>query len=204
MIQRLTILILAALALSFNVGAQSMSEIKKQKKETQKEIKEATTELKQNKSKTRKSLNALNRLSADIEGQEKSIVSLQKQVDSINIAIGLINKKIEKTDSALNRLKSNYLTAIKKMRSHRSSSNAMMFIFSSESFHQAYRRMRYLKEFSAWREKQTQHIRQVQEELNREKQQLKDFQDDKNDAIAKVNSTKLALEGKRSEQSKLI
>ena len=194
-------LFLPAVAVAQN---QSMREIERQKESKNKEIKETTKEINRNKTDIRRTLRALDRIAADINAKQNSIGELNKQMAAINLKMALVNKEIARNDSLLSKLRNNYLVAIKKMRSHRSSGDRLMFLFSSESFHQAYRRMRYLKEFSRWREQQTGEIKKVQQKLDQEKRQLLALQKEKANAINEINSTKLSLEGKRSEQNRIV
>ena len=182
----------------------SVKDIERQKQSKQKEITETSKKLDQNKSNTRRSLRALDRIAADIKGYHEQIVSLNKQIADINLKISVVNREIARNDSLLAKLRDNYLTAIKKMRSHRNSGNRLMFIFSSESFHQAYRRMRYLKEFSRWREHQTEEIRKIIARLEEEKHQLEMLNEEKRKAVDTINSTKLSLEKKRMEQARVV
>ena len=107
----------------------SVKDIERQKQSKQKEITETSKKLDQNKSNTRRSLRALDRIAADIKGYQEQIVSLNKQIADINLKISVVNREIARNDSLLAKLRNNYLTAIKKMRSHRNSGNRLMFIF---------------------------------------------------------------------------
>lgn len=184
--------------------AQSMTDLKKQQQTAQKEIKETSDKIKQNKKKTRKSLNSLNRITADIRAQERLVNKLLKEVADINLKIDVINKDIEENNKTLERLKDNYLKAIRQMRGRRNSVNKLSFLFSSESFHQAYRRMRYLKEFSEWRGKQSDEIKQIQQQLLEKKASLEKLQAEKNNKIMVINQTKLSLVTKKNEQSRIV
>ena len=201
---RFLCILVAGVAVLAGAQTPSMNQIKRQKQTTQQEIKETSQKISQNKNKTRKSLNSLNRISADIKAQEKTLTELTQQVAEINIQIDKLNKEIEDNNKKLNTLLDRYLNAIQKIRSHRTSGNKLMFLFSAESFHQAYRRMRYLKEFSRWRESRTKEIKELQAQLEQEKAKLVKLQEEKNAAISKINQTKLSLETKRTEQDRIV
>lgn len=196
--------ILICATLFSGAQTQTMDEIKQQKQAAQKEIKETSRKISQNKNKTKKSLNSLNRITADIKTQQASIDNLNKQIAEINIKSDIVGKTIENNNKELARLQENYLKAIKKIRSHRSPNNSLSFLLSSESFHQAYRRMRYLKEFSQWRERQSGEIKAIQAKLMQEKKQLMKLQEEKNRSIATINKTKLSLETKKTEQNRIV
>lgn len=204
MSKRILCILLIACAFIGVAQKPAMHEIKQQKQDAQKEIKETSQKIKQNKNKTKKSLNDLNRISAEIGEKQKTIKELSIQIAEINIKIQNVNNRIAAQDSALRKLRGNYLSAIKKIRSHNVSNNKMMFVFSSESFHQAYRRMRYLKEFSRWRDAQTKQIKAAMAELDKQKQALLTLQQEKNTTYGTINNTRLALENKKNEQNRVI
>lgn len=182
----------------------SSQDINRKKRDTQKDINETTSKINENKRNTNRSLNDLNRTIAEIAEKEQNINILLLQIADINVKIDNLNAKIAVQDSSLNRLRSNYLQAIRSIRSHKVSGNKMMFLLSSASFHQAYRRVRYLKEFSRWREAQTRQIKVAIEELNRQKAELITLQNEKNETYNTINQNKLLLEGKRAEQNRII
>lgn len=204
MSKRVISILLVACVLIGLAQRPAVNDIKRQKRDAQQEISETSQKLKQNKNRTVRSLNDLNRITAEIGEKQRSIKDLSIQIAEINIKIQDVNNRIAIQDSALNKLRANYLIAIKKIRSHRISGNKMMFIFSSESFHQAYRRMRYLKEFSRWREAQTKQIKAAMAELDKQKRQLLALQEEKSKTYSEINAARLSLEGKKNEQNRII
>lgn len=204
MTRRIICILLIACAFLGIAQQPAMNEIKQKKQDAQQEINKTSQKIKQNKNKTVKSLNDLNRTTAEIKEKQRTINDLSKQIAEINIKIEGVNKEIALQDSALKKLRANYLNAVKKMRSHRVSANKLMFVFSSETFHQAYRRMRYLKEFARWRDGQSEQIKAAMEELDKQKGSLIALQEEKNKAYSTINNTRLALERKKGEQSRMI
>ena len=110
-----------------------MTDIKKQKKEAQQDIKKTSQKIKENKNETAKTLADLNRITSEIDASNKKIADLNLQIADINVRIHGVNQEIEMLDSTVGRLQSNYLRAIKKIRMHRVSGNKMMFLLSSEA-----------------------------------------------------------------------
>lgn len=183
---------------------KSMKNIKQQKQKTQKEIKETTRKIKQNTTQTKRSLNQLNLITAEIKEQDKTITYLTIQLDSIEKIVVVLNDSIDKQEKRLDKLKKNYSNAIKKMQSHSSSFDDLIFIFSADSFRQAYRRMRYLQQFSRWREKQASDIKEAQSKLVAQRQQLKSLSNAKAGALASVNSAQKKLEAQKIQQAGVV
>ncbi len=205
MIKRFLCIALSAVVLAATMAQQpAVTDIKKQKKEAQQDINETSQKIKENKSETAKTLADLNRITGEIDESNKKIGNLNLQIADINVRINGVNQEIGVLDSTVNKLKNNYLAAVKKVRLHRVSGNKMMFLLSSGSFHQAYRRMRYLKEFARWREAQTRQIKTTRTKLEQQKQELVALQNERSKTITTINATKLSLEGKRAEQNRIV
>ncbi|MEG2218280.1 MAG: peptidoglycan DD-metalloendopeptidase family protein [Muribaculaceae bacterium] len=189
-----------------NVDAQnkSMKNIKRETQTTQKEIKETSQKIKVNTSQTNKSLNKLNLITAEIKEHGKIITTLSTQLDTINQKIGFINDSIQIQEKRLEKLRENYANAVKKMHSQSSSYDKMMFLFSSSSFRQAYRRMRYLQQFSRWREKQSVAIKEAQNVLVEQRNKLQGLQKTKASTLTNVNAVQKSLEVKETQQSQVV
>ena len=150
----LLVALLSALAPS-GVMAQTVKSIKQQKAKTQREIKETSQKIDKNKADTRRQLNQLNTITAEIGEQQRSIDTLTKQLDAINAELQSVNDSIAANEAKLQELRDEYGKAIRKIHSRSSSLDKLLFVFQSSSFHQALRRVRYLREFSAWQKRQS-------------------------------------------------
>ena len=134
--------------------------IKKQQQFTQQEIKETNKKIQSNIAETTKSLNRLNLIEAEIAIQEKTIKTIGDELNTINRKMTLINDSIKITERQIEKLKKEYSKAVSRIQANSSPLDRMMFIFSAKDFNQAYRRMRYMQQFSKWREQQTIEIQQ--------------------------------------------
>lgn len=203
--KRFFILILTALFLaSAPSEARNVKSIKRERQKTTQEIKRTSKEIEENKKKTRSSLNRLNRLDADIRQNTASIKQIQLQVDSINRNIRILNDSIAEFDKQLSAMRDKYAAAVRKMQSRQGTMNQLAFIFSSESFTQAYRRMRYLQQFSRWRSRKSEEIAHVQKQLKERRERLAQMQDAKNHSLIQMNVAQRELESKQQETKTLV
>ncbi|MGN0214236.1 MAG: peptidoglycan DD-metalloendopeptidase family protein [Muribaculaceae bacterium] len=200
-------MLLAAIMMSAGVAfaqTKSAKSIKQQKAATQREISETTKKIKDNKSETRRQLNELNSITAEIGEHQRSIDALNVQLQAINDELRSVNDSIAVNEAELQRLRTEYGNAIRKIHAHSSSLDKLMFIFQSESFHQAMRRMRYLREFSAWRKRQSQEIGEMQQRLIDSRERINRLATAKSNTIKDQNLAKLALEQKKHKQSGIV
>ena len=200
-------LLLAVLMASAGVASaqtKSAKSIKQQKAAAQREIRETAKKIKDNKDETRRSLNQLNSLTAEIGDHQRSIDALNVQLEAINNELRSVNDSIAANEAELQRLRTEYGKAIRKIHAHSSSLDKLMFVFESESFHQALRRMRYLREFSAWRKRQSQEIGETQRRLENSRARINQLATAKSNTIKDQNLAKLALEQKKQRQSDVV
>lgn len=206
MFRVLYILMIAVLLVVPDAAAQKTSakSIKKEQNATKQKIKETNKKIQNNTAETTRSLNRLNRIEAEMSEQKKSIDSISQELSTINRKLALIEDSIATTEKELARLKDNYTRAVRSVRARSSSLDRMLFIFSAESFNQAYRRMRYLRQFSEWRNTQTEKITVAQAQLKAQHSTLAIYQKQRATALAKQNNERIALLKKKQEQAKEI
>lgn len=200
------ILLLFILLISPDIVAQKRTakSIKREQQAKQQEIQETNNKIRTNTAKTKRSLNQLNLIEAEISSHERTINSINIELDSINKQLRLLQDSIRGTENEITELKNNYSKAIRHIQARSSSIDRMLFIFSANSFNQAYRRMRYLQQFSVWKEKQTQEIQKTQERLKKQHFSVNTFHKQRSASLAKQNSERLALVKKRKKQSSVV
>lgn len=193
------------LAFPFAVNAvKTVTKVEQQKKVAQKEIKETTKKINQNNKQTKRQLNQLNLINAEIAEQGRIINDLGVQVNLINNKVKSLNDSIGQYDKKLALMRGNYIRAIKKMRCKGTQVNQLLFIFSSDSFTQAIRRMRYLHEFSRWRKKQSDAILEVQSKLRSKRQAIAMLVNKKQTTLSSLSLNKTKLEGKKKDQATIV
>lgn len=167
-------------------------EAKKKQEDTKKEIKLTEAQIKENDLKVSQNLTELGQTREEISKLEKDIASTNREISNLNSEISSIEHNISKNERELSRLREEYLKAVKKMRAARKNKSTLAFIFSSKSWNQAMRRMRYLKEFSRWRANQTEAINAKVKILNTEKETL---------ALSKAEREKMLAQQKNNEEN---
>ncbi len=152
--------------------AQNVDDLRKDKEQAESQLRETNRELQKNLKSASGMLNELELLNAEINDRNKLINKLTKEVSSMNRRQREMNDTIYLLQRELNAKQSSYAKAIRNMSRRRSDYDELMFIFSAESLNQSYRRMRYLKEYSAWRKRQASEIVERQAEIKQKKEEL--------------------------------
>ena len=112
--------------------------------------------------------------------------------------------KIDRLDNELNLLKVDYAEMILKSYKSRSEESRAMFILSSSSFLQAYKRLQYMKQYASYRKTQGKEIELKSKELMSYYEQLKAQKIQKERLIAENEKDKKSLEVAKNEQQKIV
>ena len=183
-----------------NISFSQISPSNKQKELEQKriqlrnEIKKINNLLFENKKKKQSALSEVENLELKITVRNQLIKVNNQQANYLDNLIIVNQKNIEKLRVDLKNLKSDYAMMIKKAYQSKSAHNRLMFLFSSENFVQAYRRLTYLRQYTSYRKQKGEEI----------KIQTDNLQELNKDLIYKKREKDNLINEKRKEQKKLI
>ncbi len=193
------------------LGSIHSQQISKQQKELEaqrlrlkKEITQINILLFTNK-KTRKNvLTATEDLQVKLDVYVELIKVTNQQANLLTRKIKVNERNISAQNEELKKLKIEYADIIQKSYSSRSLQNRLMFLFSSENFLQAYKRVQYLKQYTRYRKKQG---IAISEKTTLLKELNKILNNEKESKILLINENRLAkeqIEKDRKEQQSLI
>lgn len=202
--KRFIIILLAFVSVGIILANKSQYNIKQEQKRTNKEISETTKKLNENKKQTREQMNLLNRLSAEIQEKSDSISSLKESIDSIDGSMTALSDSITKMEGNLVLLREKYGEVLRSIRKSRHSSNNIAFFASSNSFSEAFRRVRYLRQFAAWQTNKTQELQNAISSVSDAKDMLVKLHSNKAYSIKKVSATQAALQNSEKQQNQVI
>ena len=168
------ILIFFLTSLPTILNAQNYSEKQKQlefqRKKLQEEIKQINSLLFLNTKKEKSLISQTEDLSIKISVRMKLIATNNEQANILQNQINVNEREISNLRNDLKTLKNDYAKMIQNSYQSKSSKSRLMFIFSSENFSQAYKRLQYLKQYSEFRinqgEKIVEKAKAIQETTN--------------------------------------
>ena len=114
----------------------------------QKEITTANQLLKKTKKDKEMTLNEVNLLDKKIKQREQLIKAYNEQIAVLDEEINAGQSNIKTLNSDLSKLRKEYAKMITFANKNRSHYDKLGFVFASQSFNQAFRRLRYIREFS--------------------------------------------------------
>tara|TARA_B100001093_G_scaffold520499_2_gene616954 strand:- start:73319 stop:74566 length:1248 start_codon:yes stop_codon:yes gene_type:complete len=191
---------------AINSYSQSTENLKQKKLIIEKEISYTNQLLEKVEKDKKKSVNYLKVLQKQIKNQNNLLATLDKefklidrQIIKIKEKINITKTDIENEENRLKRLKEEYAKMIYNMHINKAGRTDLIFIVSSESFNQAYKRLAYLKQYTTFRKNQTQKIQETKdflklkgENLLKEESSLFNASVDKNKVIiSKTEELKL-------------
>lgn len=183
---------------------KSSAEARRLQDAAQREIQETKERIRLNEQEIKTGLSDLNRLTADIKTGREKVDGLQKKVATLGNDITVLGNEISRNESDLRLMREEYLKAVKKMRLTKKNQSVLAFIFSSDNFNQAMRRLRYMRQFSAWKEKKSADIDSKILQLEEERKRLSDAKEAQTVALGQLSKSQEELETRHKEQQRLV
>ena len=182
---------LTILAQTANAQDQRQQNLENQRKLLQEEIKQINKLLFSNEKQKKSVLTEFEDLSLKIDVRGRLIRVTNEQANRLTQKISVNQRIIGQQRKDLENLKKDYSEMIRKSYQSDSGQSRMMFLFSSESFLQAYKRSQYLNQYTSFRKKQGELIVEKTKTL----QQLN------TDLVAqKLKKEELVKENKKAQQ----
>lgn len=183
---------------------ETSADVKKQQEATQKEIRQTEQQIKENDRSIKKGLNDLGRIEGEISTSKQKIATTSGKITQLNGEISTLQTGITRNEEELKRLRDEYLKAVKKMRVARKQKSDLAFIFASDNFNQALRRMRYLRQFAEWKDRQTAAIDSKTSELKKQQTALAAARSEQDKALKQQQSDQAALQQQYLRQDAIV
>jgi septal ring factor EnvC (AmiA/AmiB activator) len=184
--------------------AQERAQLEKEREAIQQELKEIQNQYNQVKGQTRQSLGQLNMLNRKIALQEQYLSNINREIRVIDDDIYLSNLEIYRLQRQMDTLKSQYARTVVYAYKNKSNYDYLNFIFSSNSFNDAIRRINYLKSYRAYREKQVNVILETQDLIEKRKAQQLGRKQMKNEALVNQTRQVKELEVQKKEKAAVV
>ena len=138
--------------------SQTKKELEQQRKKLKKEIVQVNSLLFKEQKKEENVLEDLKDLNQKIDVRLRLILTINAEAKILAREITKNKTKIAKLEKELLVLKADYARMIFKSYQSKSQQSRIMFLLSSENFHQAYKRFEYMKQYTSFRKRQGEEI----------------------------------------------
>jgi septal ring factor EnvC (AmiA/AmiB activator) len=175
-----------------------------QKKRLQQEIVQINALIKTSAKKRANVLTQVETVQLKMDRQDALIRLTNRQINRLNQEININLRNIEKLRAELTSLKKDYAEMVVSARKNKSSQNRLMFLLSSESFWQAYKRMAYMKQYAAYRKQQGEQIAAKTKALQQYTTDLVAQRKDKKQLIEQNRKAQKELDSIKKRQNILV
>ncbi len=199
LLKLLFILFLSVLTLS--AVAQTESQLRRKKEAIQREIEQLQKNLNKAANGKKLTIQQINTINAQIRLRQDKIGTINSEIKNLDNQISQNTNTVHTLQGQLGDLKKEYAGMIRFAQRNRNSYDKMMFIFASKDFNQAYKRIKYLQQFSQYRKKQAGYIENTQQDLNGKIKVLDRTLREKSDLLKEQEKERERLSKDKSKQS---
>jgi septal ring factor EnvC (AmiA/AmiB activator) len=183
---------------------EAKDKLQKTKNQLEEEIRYTSKLLEETHQSKQNSLNKVILLNKQIERRQSLINTISGEVDQIQAQMDVQHKQIGSLSEQLKKMKNEYALMIYYAYKNLNAYNRLLFIFSAEDFNQAYRRLLYYQQYSAYRRTQAELIRDAQMTIDRKQKELEETKQQKLTLARSEESEKGHLTQEKEEKDKTV
>ena len=188
----------------FTTSGQSKKELEKKKQQIHKDIEYTNKLLSQTRKNKTASLSQLITLNKKISYRSELIGTIHSEINTVDGQINYTNAQIDSILGRMEELKKHYADLLYFAYKNQGAFSKLSFIFSASDFNQAYQRLKYLQQLSAYRIHQRNLIRQLADSLSEKRGKLAGVKKDKTELLTVQQKEKNNLSKEKKEQITVV
>jgi murein hydrolase activator len=188
----------------FAQTAEDKAKMERERQAIQQEIKEIQSVYNKVKGQKKESLGQLNLLQKKLALQDKYINNINKEIKIVSDEIYLSTLEVNRLQRQLDTLKAQYQKSVVYAYKNKSTYDYLNFIFSSNSFNDALKRISYLKSYRSYRQEQVANILETQKQIEDRKQQLLGKKTQKSSALKNQTQQMQVLAEQKKEKDQVV
>ena len=200
--QRKFWVLLLLLILTVSANCQTVESLEKKIASIQKDIKLAEKLLKETSRNKEATINQVQLLQTQINQRESLIKTYQSQVNALNKEIQKNKNSIAAAQKDLELFQKEYANLLVIAYRNKGKTNNLMFIFSSDDFNQAMRRMRYIQELNDLVKMKIEEIKATQEKIKKQLAENESHKKEIEKVLAKEKKERASLLKDRDKLNK--
>lgn len=178
----------------------SQKDLQNKKNKLNDDIKQLNAQLNQTKATKKSKINAIVVINTKIKVREELIYTINIELSQINNNIKRTVEEINLLKANLEKLKAEYAKMIYFAQRNQDSYTKIMFLFAAGDFNQAYMRVKYFQQYTAFRKKQANEIIEIQNELSLKLNTLEAQREEKNVLLGNERNEKNVLDSEKQQQ----
>ena len=206
MMKRLFLLLAISLLAGDLLGqsTKKIKELESRRNELQQQISESESLLKSTKKDVKSQLDNLALINGQIADRKKYISVIEQDVKSLNREINSLQRQLDGLRKDLKSKKEKYEASVQYMYRNKSIQEKMMFVFSADNLSQAYRRMRYVREYADYQRLQAIEIERKQKQIEAKKKELESTRSAKEKLLKEGEAEKKKLEKQEKDRQAIL
>ena len=201
---RAAIIVVGLALFSGYAYCQSKNELVKKKDEAIREI-NLTNELLEKAQKERKvSLNALVLLNRKLKLRNNVINNIAGEISLINEQIKENNELVNVLQEDLNAIKEEYARMIYFAYKKRENYSKLIYVFAAKDLNQAYKRVKYLQQYTKFRREQAVLIQRMGELIESKIEKLKEYREERSRLLGQNEKEKENIASERSQRNRAV
>lgn len=202
-LQRLLLLFLFVSVTTATI-AQTSSELKRNKEAIQREIDLLQRNLNATSSSKKLTMGQIRAINSKIRLMQNKISIINSEVKNLDNQIHENTNEVHTLKGQLGQLKKEYAGMVRFAQRNKNAYDKMMFIFASDNFNQAYKRIKYFQQFGQYRKKQADYIQGTQKKIEYKIVVLDKNLKEKSHLLTEQEQEKVKLGKNKVEQSQML
>lgn len=199
----------------WSANAQSVEQLKKERKQIQKKLEQTSQQIKETKNNEKITLKKIGVIQQGVQERKALINNYNTEINVLDNKINRLSNEKQSLEKELNKLKKDYTRLIQKAQANQNVHSRLLFILSSKNFDESMRRMRYLHEFTSYQKQQGDKIKNIQKQLTLKTDSLGSHKTSKVEAVKQkevetvklqkdVKNQKIVLSGLQQKEKNLL
>ena len=184
--------------------SRTSGDIRREQRRTAEEIEKAQQQINTNTRETRRQLNRLASLDAEIGRSNLTIAELQARVDSTGRRVKILSDSITAAEKQLEAMRGAYARSLQAMRRRRTNVSTIAFVLGARSFSEAYRRARYLRELSSAHAAKAKRVSAAADRLVQSREALADVLSQQKRELTQLSVARNVLRDKQLRADTLV
>lgn len=186
------------------VAQTAVKKLEKKKTKLNNELNLTSQLLKEITSEKKNSVNELKILEEQLDTREELVKTLNEQLVLVEKKIEVLQEEVKVKEKSLDAEKEEYAEMIRYAYKSRSNNNMLIFLMSADSFNDAYRRLRYIKEYNDYRVTQVNLIAAQKDTLDSKIQTLHEERGQKTQIVDEAAQEKNKLLAEKKLKSAIV
>lgn len=189
---------------AYGVLAQDKSSMQQQRDRIRQEINQTQKLLSETQKTAKANISQLALINKKVTLQQRVVENINKEIRNLTDDIYLTQLEINRMNRVLDTLKTEYAQSMVYAYKNRGNYSFLNFIFASESFNDAIKRIAYLKSYRNFREVQADNIRKTQVLLRQKVDELETSKRRKSAVLQEEDSERSKLAVQKEEKAKVV